>query len=299
MAAQEQWVDVAGRRVKLSHLDKVLYPAAGVTKGEMVHYYSQVSGAILRQLEHRPVTRIRYPEGVTGERFFEKNVPRGAPEWLHHRVLPASPGTPDEGTTLDLPFLDDLPSLVWAANQGAIELHTPQWRVGPRGGIHPPDRLVVDLDPGPGAGLDECARAAHVVADRLAADGLERTVPVTSGSKGMQLYAPLDGRRDAMAVHGYAKALAEELAVAHRDLLVASQKRTLRPGKVLLDWSQNHPAKTTITPYSLRGRDLPSVAAPRTWDEVGPGMTQLAPDDVLARLDELGDLMQEPAARDR
>jgi bifunctional non-homologous end joining protein LigD len=291
MPPAEQWVEVEGRRVKLSHLDKVLYPATGFTKGEMVHYYSQVAPVILRQLEHRPVTRIRYPEGVAAERFFEKNVPRGAPDWLHHRVLPASPGTDDEGTSLDLPFLDDLPSLVWAANQGAIELHTPQWRVEPRGAIRSPDRLVIDLDPGPGAGLDECARAARIVADRLAADGLAETLPVTSGSKGMQLYAPLDGSRDAVAVHGYARELADELAAAHRELLVSSQKKTLRPGKVLLDWSQNHPAKTTITPYSLRGRDRPAVAAPRSWDEVGPGMTQLGPDEVVTRLGDLGDLM--------
>ncbi|MCV2393797.1 non-homologous end-joining DNA ligase [Actinotalea sp. M2MS4P-6] len=293
--AEEQWVDVEGRRVRLSNLSKVLWPATGTTKGEMLHYYSQVAPAILRQLADRPVTRVRYPDGVEAERFFEKNVPAGTPDWVRHHALPASPGAPDdpgtEGTVVDLPVLDGLPALIWVANLGAVELHTPQWRVGPRGGVHPPDRLVVDLDPGPGAGLADCARAAHLIADRLATDGLDQTVPVTSGSKGMQLYATLDGRRSAADVHGYAKDLARELARAHPDLLVADQKRTLRPGKVLLDWSQNHPAKTTITPYSMRGREHPTVAAPRTWDEVGPGLRQLEWDEVLDRLADVGDLM--------
>ena len=285
------WVEVEGRRVRLTHLDRVLYPSTGFTKAEMVDYYSRVATALLPQLRDRPVTRIRFTEGVDGEKFFEKNTPRGAPSWLRHQTLPASPGADDEGTTLDLPFLDDLPSLVWAANQGAVELHTPQWRVGPRGGVRRPDRLVIDLDPGPPAGLDECAHVAHLVADRLAQDGLTTTFPVTSGSKGMQLYAPLNGRRTAMEVRQYARDVAHELAAQHPQQLLANMKRDLRPGKVLLDWSQNHPAKTTVTPYSLRGRDKPAVACPRAWDEVGPGMVQLGPDEVLRRLETDGDLL--------
>ena len=290
MTPEEQWVQVEGRKVKLSNLDRVLYPT-GFTKGEMITYYTQVAPALLAQLRDRPVTRIRFPEGVGGERFFEKNTPRGAPEWVRHRPLPASPGSEDEGTIVDFPFLDDLPGLVWAANQGAIELHTPQWRVGPRGRVHHPDRLVIDLDPGPPAGLDVCAPVAHLVAARLAEDGLGSTFPVTSGSKGMQLYAPLDGRRTAMQVRDYARAIAHELAAAHPKQLVANMTKALRPGKVLLDWSQNNPAKTTVTPYSLRGRDKPAVAAPRHWDEVTPDMIQLGPDDVIARLKQDGDLL--------
>ena len=290
MTPKEQWVQVEGRKVKLSNLDRVLYPT-GFTKGEMIAYYTQVAPALLAQLRDRPVTRIRFPEGVGGERFFEKNIPRGAPEWVRHRPLPASPGSDDEGTIVDYPYLDDLPGLVWAANQGAIELHTPQWRVGPRGKVHNPDRLVIDLDPGPPAGLDVCAPVAHLVAARLSEDGLPTTYPVTSGSKGMQLYAPLDGRRTAMQVRDYARTIAHELAAAHPKQLVANMTRTLRPGKVLLDWSQNNPAKTTVTPYSLRGRDRPAVAAPRHWDEVAPDMVQLGPDDVVARLAQDGDLL--------
>lgn len=286
-----QWVQIDGRRVRLTHLDRVLYPSTGYTKAEMIQYYTQVAPALLAQLQDRPVTRIRFPEGVDGERFFEKNTPRGAPDWLRHQVLHASPGTSDEGTTVDFPFIDDLAGLVWAANQGAVELHTPQWRVGPRGGLRRPDRLVIDLDPGPPAGLDACVPVARLVAARLADDGLGTTVPVTSGSKGMQLYAPLDGRRTAVDVRDYVKGVAEELAAAHPDLVLSTMRRALRPGKVLLDWSQNHPAKTTITPYSLRGRERPAVAAPRRWDEVTEGMTQLGPDEVVDRLAADGDLL--------
>lgn len=289
-SGEVQWVEVEGRRVRLTNLDRVVYPD-GMTKAEVIAYYTAVAPAILRQLKDRPVTRIRWPEGVGGQKFFEKNVPAGAPDWLRHRELPASPGTDDEGTIVDLPFLDDLPGLVWAANQSALELHTPQWRVDRAGRIANPDRLVVDLDPGPPAGLDECAQVARLVADRLAEDGLTTTYPVTSGSKGMQLYAPLDGSLTAMQVREYARNLAEELA-ARTPLVLSTQKRVLRPGKVLIDWSQNHPAKTTITPYSLRGRERAAVAAPRRWDEVGPGMSHLTPPEVVRRLEEDGDLLE-------
>ncbi len=286
----EQWVQVEGRTVRLTNLDRVLYPT-GFTKAELIAYYTAVAPALLRQLRNRPVTRIRFPEGVSGERFFEKNLPKGPPEWVRHQEVAASPGTGDQGTILDFPFLEDLASLVWSANQSAIELHTPQWTVQPDGTLHHPDRLVVDLDPGPPAGLDECARVAHLVAARLAEDGLGTTFPVTSGSKGMQLYAPLDGTLTAMQVREYARTIALELAARQPELILANMKRALRPGKVLLDWSQNHPAKTTVTPYSLRGKDRPAVAAPRRWDEVTEGMVQLTPDEVVDRLRAEGDLL--------
>jgi bifunctional non-homologous end joining protein LigD len=276
-------LDVDGTPVRVTHLDKVLYPATGTTKAEVIAYVLAVAPALLRQLDGRPVTRMRWPHGTGAARFVEKNTPKGAPPWLRHRVLPASPGD-DEGTTLDLPFLDELRGLVWAANAAALELHTPQWRVGPRGAVHDPDRLVVDLDPGPGAGLEECAEVAHLVAERLAADGLTHTVPVTSGSKGLQLYAPFDAPRPAAQVRDLAHRLAADLARARPDLVVAVMRRDLRGGKVLIDWSQNHPAKTTITPYSLRGGPAPFVAAPRRWEEIGPGLTHLTPADVVDRL---------------
>jgi bifunctional non-homologous end joining protein LigD len=289
MSPDRQVVDVGGRKVRVSHLDKVLYPSTGTTKAEVMDYLVRVGPALLAQLRDRPVTRIRWPDGVEGGKFFEKNVPRGAPDWLRHRVLRAAPGADDEGAELDLPFLDDLAGLMWAANSGALELHTPQWTVGPRGAVRRPDRLVVDLDPGPPAGLDACAKVAHLVADRLRADGLEHSVPVTSGSKGMQLYAPLPRRRTVLEVRQYARDVAFELAAAHPTLVVAVMRKELRGGKVLIDWSQNHPAKTTITPYSLRGRPVPHVAAPRWWDEIGPGLAQLGPTEVADRLERDGD----------
>ncbi|GEL93565.1 non-homologous end-joining DNA ligase [Cellulomonas composti] len=292
MTPERQVVDVGGRQVRVSHLDKVMYPTTGTTKAEVIDYLVRVSSALLAQLHERPVTRIRWPDGVAGEQFFEKNVPRGAPSWVRHLDLPASPDE-EAGTRLDLPFLDDLAALVWAANAGALELHTPQWTVGRRGKVRPPDRLVVDLDPGPPAGLDECAAVAHLVADRLRTDGFDEVVPVTSGSKGLQLYAPLPagrGVRDRVGdVREYARTLARSLAADHPRLVVAVMRKDLRSGKVLLDWSQNHLAKTTITPYSLRGRELPRVAAPRWWDEIGPGLQQLSPDEVARRLVERGD----------
>ncbi|WP_421741484.1 non-homologous end-joining DNA ligase [Cellulomonas sp.] len=289
MTPERQMVDVEGRQVRVSHLEKVMYPSTGMTKAEVMNYLVQVAPAILPQLKDRPVTRIRWPGGVGGEKFFEKNTPRGAPDWIRRQTLRAAPGAEDEGAELELPFLDDLAGLVWAANQGALELHTPQWRVGPRGKIHKPDRLVVDLDPGAPAGLAECATVAHLVADRLRQDGLGTTVPVTSGSKGMQLYAPLPGTQTVLEVRQYARDIAYEIAAAHSGLVVAVMKKDIRGGKVLIDWSQNHPAKTTITPYSLRGREAPHVAAPRWWDEIGPGLEQLTPDEVAGRLAELGD----------
>ena len=289
MTPERQMVDVEGRQVRVSHLEKVMYPSTGMTKAEVMNYLVAVAPAMLPQLRDRPVTRIRWPDGVSGEKFFEKNTPRGAPDWVRRQTLRAAPGAEDEGAELELPFLDDLAALVWAANQGALELHTPQWRVGPRGKIHKPDRLVVDLDPGAPAGLKECAAVAHLVADRLRQDGLDTTVPVTSGSKGMQLYAPLPGNQTVMEIRQYARDVAYEIAAALPGQVVAIMKKDLRGGKVLIDWSQNHPAKTTITPYSLRGRDVPHVAAPRWWDEVGPGLQQLTPDEVAPRLAERGD----------
>jgi bifunctional non-homologous end joining protein LigD len=217
-------------------------------------------------------------------------VPRGMPTWVRHLTLSASPGADDEGTVLDLPFIDDLAGIVWLGNSSALELHTPQWRVGPRGAVKNPDRLVIDLDPGPPATLEQCVPVAHVVAERLAQDGLT-TVPVTSGSKGMQLYADLGGKLTVMEVWQYAHDLGYELAKAHPGEIVANMKKDLRRGKVLLDWSQNHPAKTTVTPYSLRAREHATVAAPRRWDEIEPGLRQLTCAEMLKRVETDGDLM--------
>jgi len=272
-------------------------------KGEVLHYVAAVSAVLLPHLADRPLSRMRWPDGVEGPMFVEKNAPGGTPPWVRLVTLPV-PGSNSGRETIDYPVVDGLPTLIWLANLAALELHAPQWTVGPprRSGsaVHGPDRLVIDLDPGAPAGLAQCAQVALAVRDRLADDGLQGYC-VTSGSKGMQLYAPVSGRQDAEVVHGYARRLAERLERELPRLVTSRMTKSLRPGKVLLDWSQNHPAKTTISPYSLRGRPQPWVAAPRSWAEVEAGaaagsgdagaLRQLRYDEVLARLDADGDLV--------
>ena len=279
-----QSVSVAGRTLKVTNLDKVLYPSTGTTKGEVLTYYVTHADQILPELAGRPVTRIRWPEGVEKTHFFEKNLPSGAPDWLPRVTVP-TPGSSRGHSHLTFPLVTDLAALVYLVNLGSLELHVPQWRVDDEGEPQLPDRLVVDLDPGPGTGLAECARVAVMVRERLDAVGL-RTRPVTSGSKGMQLYADLEGARTADEVSAVAKALAEQLAAEHPDLVTAKMAKVVRPGRVFLDWSQNNGAKTTICPWSLRGQERPQVALPRDWDEVDAAaadeleLTQLTLDEV-------------------
>lgn len=261
-----QSVQVAGRTLRVSSLDKVLYPATGTTKGEVLDYYVRVADRLLPELAGRPVTRIRWPHGVGGQSFFEKNLPSGAPDWLP-RVRVAGHGSRSGRTQVTYPLVNDLAALVYLVNLGSLELHVPQWRVDRDGTPLAPDRLVIDLDPGPGAGLTECATVALLVRERLDGAGLTARA-VTSGSKGMQLYAELDGVRSAHEVSAVAKALAQQLTERHPDLVLWQMTKARRAGKVFLDWSQNNAAKTTICPFSLRGRDQPAVASPRSWDEV-------------------------------
>jgi bifunctional non-homologous end joining protein LigD len=282
----EQFVEVEGRTLRLRNLDKVLYPSTGTTKGEVLHYLTAVSHVLLPHLKDRPATRKRWPDGVTGGTFFEKNVPQGAPEWLR-RVTLQSPGSTKDREEVTYPLIDDVAGLIWAANLASLELHVPQWRVGPRGAMRDPDLLVIDHDPGPPAGLAECAEVALVVRERLTADGLD-SYPVTSGGKGMQLYAAVSGRQDATTVREFAHRLAESLEREMPKLVVSRMTKVLRRDKVLLDWSQNHSAKTTICPFSPRGRERPTVAAPRDWSELDdPGsLRQLEFGDVLERLED-------------
>jgi len=290
-AGNEQVVQVEGHRLVLRNLDKVLYPATGTTKGEVLHYVASIAPTMLPHLRDRPMTRMRWPDGADGPMFVEKNLPRGTPSWVRTVRLPV-PGSAADRETIDYPIVDDLATLIWATNLAALELHVPQWTVGPRGAVHAPDRLVIDLDPGAPAGLPECAQVARAVRERLADDGLQ-AFAVTSGSKGMQLYAAISGRQDADAAREYARWLAEALERQLPRLVVSRMTKSLRPGKVLVDWSQNHPAKTTIAPYSLRGRDSPWVAAPRGWDELedgaAKGLRQLTADEVLTRIGDGGD----------
>ena len=287
---------IDGHRLKLSKLDKVMYPETGLSKQGVIDYYTAVADVLLPQLRDRVVTRIRYPEGIGGERFFEKNAPRYMPEWIRQFTISASPGTGKAAKQVRYPVIDDLAGLLWMANQAALELHTPQWHVGPRGGVRTPDRLVIDLDPGEGVGLDACARIAHLVADRLSEDGLT-TIPLTSGSKGIHLYAAVDGRRPALSVHAYVQKIARELAARYPERVVAVTGKDERAGKVMIDWSQNHPARSTATPYTLRGKAAPTVAAPRHWEEITEGLTQLSPEEIVSRLEKDGDLMAQAGFR--
>jgi bifunctional non-homologous end joining protein LigD len=279
-------VVVDGQTLELSNLDKVLYPAAGFTKGEVIDYYTRMASTLIPHLADRPLTRIRYPNGVDRAGFFEKNVPGGLPSWVRHETLP-SPGSTVGRETIDYVVVDGLASLVWLANLAALELHVPQWKVGSDG----PDLIVVDLDPGPSVGLAQCAEVALLLQARMAVDGIE-VLPKTSGKKGMQLMAPIAGTQSSEVVSGYAQRIAQELERAHPKLVVSRMAKALRPGKIFIDWSQNAAAKTTVAPYSLRAEAFPSVSTPLTWDEVeASSVRQFRSEEVLARLEEHGDLL--------
>jgi bifunctional non-homologous end joining protein LigD len=290
-------VEVDGRTMTLVNLEKVMYPRTGTTKGEVLNYYAQVAPVMLPHLADRAVTRIRWPHGTGDKSFFEKNAPSGTPSWVRTVSVPTSGSRTQSGEEGEIrfPIIDSLGTLAWLVNLASLELHVHQWTVTRTGRPKNPNRLVIDLDPGDPAGLGECSQVALLVRDRLAADGLE-CVPVTSGSKGLHLYAGLDGRRTHAEVRDYAKAIAEELESEHSKLVLSQMTKARRGGKVFLDWSQNTGAKTTISPYSLRGREQPTVAAPRTWDEVEAGaddplaLEQLRFEEVLERVQEQGDL---------
>jgi bifunctional non-homologous end joining protein LigD len=278
-------VEVEGRHLDLSNLDKVLYPQVGFTKGEVIDYYTRISPVLLPHLDGRPLTRIRFPNGVEGNSFFEKNAPAGTPDWVRTVRLPV-PGSSRGRETIDFIVVEELATLVWLANLASLELHTPQWRVSADGEVLNPDLLVIDLDPGPPAALPECYEVAMLVRDRLADDGLE-TTPKTSGRKGMQLTAELSGEETADEISAYVKDVAEELARLRPDLIVARMAKQLRPGKIFIDWSQNNAFKTTVAPYSLRAGALPTVSAPLTWEEVADGtltIADLTPAVVLSRI---------------
>ncbi|MEZ3158185.1 ATP-dependent DNA ligase [Microbacterium sp. BWR-S6Y] len=281
----EQTVRIGGRRLRLSNLDKVLYPETGTTKGEVIDYYSRIAPLLLPHIADRPLTRKRWPDGVgtttaPGEPFFAKALEPGAPAWVRRFPIDHSSGAKD------YPVVDDLPSLVYLAQVASLELHVPQWRFSSEGARHNPDRLVLDLDPGPGVGLAECAEVARWARVILRDMGLD-PLPVTSGSKGIHLYARLDGRSSSEAASAVAKELARAIEADHPDLVVSQMAKAARPGKVFIDWSQNNGSKTTIAPYSLRGRPQPFVAAPRTWAELDdPGLRHLLFTEVLARPDD-------------
>ncbi|KAF4405519.1 MULTISPECIES: non-homologous end-joining DNA ligase [Streptomyces] len=276
--------EVEGRRLALSNLDKVLYPS-GFTKAEVLHYYATVADALLPHLHDRPLSLLRYPDGVAGEHFFAKNVPPGAPAWVKTADVPRS-----EEKTARQVLVDDLPTLMWVANL-VTELHTPQWRASAPALA---DRLVFDLDPGAPADIVQCCAVAGWLRERLAEDGLT-AYGKTSGSKGLHLYVPIGPPAPSREVTSYAKALAVEASRALPDLVLHRMTRSLRPGKVFVDFSQNAAAKTTAAPYTLRARDTPAVSAPVTWDEIGacddPEQLAVRAPDMPERLAAHGDLL--------
>jgi bifunctional non-homologous end joining protein LigD len=247
-------VEVGGHRLQLTNLDKVLYPETGTTKADVLGYYAAVAEWMLPHVEGRPATRKRWVNGVEGPVFFEKNLPDSAPDWVSRHEIEHK----DHANVY--PMVNDLATLTWLAQVAALEVHVPQWRFGPRGARRNPDRLVLDLDPGEGVGLAECVAVARELRPIVEGMGLE-LVPVTSGSKGVHLYARLDGRQTSEQVSDVAHELARALEADHPDLVLSTMGRADRRGKVLLDWSQNNGNKTTVAPYSLRGRSRPTVAA--------------------------------------
>ena len=288
-------VTVDGRELTLSNLTKVLYPEVGFAKGQILDYYTRIAPLLLPHLRNRPITFKRYPNGVDGMFFFEKNAPKHRPDWFRTVTL-ASPGSTRGTETIAYGLIDDLPGLVWAANLAVLEFHTPMWRVDEDGLQLNPDLLVFDLDPGAPSDIVQCCEVALLVRDVLAEAGLV-AYPKTSGSKGMQLYVGLDGTRPVEDVHGSAKKLAQRLEKERPELVVHNMKKELRGGKVLVDWSQNSAAKTTISVYSLRARAQPTVSTPISWEEVqacldarDPSQLVFTSDMVLERVAAQGDL---------
>ncbi|MFD3524419.1 non-homologous end-joining DNA ligase [Streptomyces sp. NPDC058653] len=276
--------EVEGRRIALSNLEKVLYPATGTTKGEVLHYCATVAGALLTHLAGRPVSFLRFPDGPAGQRFFTKNPPPGAPSWVRTARVPRSADQIAEQV-----LVEDLATLMWAANL-VVEFHTPQWRVE---GPALADRIVFDLDPGEPATVVDCCEAALWLRDRMAADGLGAYAK-TSGSKGLHLLVPLEPT-PSPEVSAYAKSLAVEAQSELPELVVHRMARALRPGKVFVDHSQNSAAKTTAAPYTVRARTEPTVSTPVSWEEVAdcsaPEDLVFRVGDIAARLERYGDLL--------
>ncbi|GED96094.1 ATP-dependent DNA ligase [Gordonia crocea] len=277
-------IDVDGRAISVTNLDKVLYPATGTRKFEVIDYYTRVAESMLPHLRDRIVTRKRWPSGVDAAPFFEKNLPAGSPDWLDRHTVGHSQ------RAIVYPVVNSRAALVWMAQMAALELHVPQWRI-PDDGPEKANRIIFDLDPGPDVPLTQCAQVALLIRDVLADAGLT-CWPVTSGGKGIHVYARIDPPVTPRSARTVAHELADGLAAAHPESITASMTKSVRDSRVFLDWSQNSGSKTTLAPYSLRGRERPWVAAPRTWAELADaGLRQLTFDEVLERVDTDGDLL--------
>ncbi|MHA3019539.1 ATP-dependent DNA ligase [Mycobacterium sp. BMJ-28] len=272
-------------RVKLTNPDKVLYPATGTTKAEVFEYYLAVAEAMLPHIAGRPVTRKRWPNGVDQPEFFEKQLASSAPDWLQRGSV-----THRSGTTT-YPVIDTREGLAWIAQQASLEVHVPQWRFGTDGTPGPATRIVFDLDPGADVTFRQLCEVAHEVKGYVEDIGLT-AYPLTSGSKGVHLYVPLAEPISSQGASVLAKRIALALEKSMPKQVTATMTKSVRDGKVFVDWSQNSAAKTTIAPYSMRGRDEPMVAAPRTWEEIeSSDLRHLRFDEVLERVERDGDLL--------
>lgn len=285
-----------GHRVRITHPSKEMYPLTGTTKSDVVDYLEAIAEHLLRHAADRAATRKRWVDGVgtvehPGESFFHKNLDDGAPSWIPARTIK------HEDHSNRYPLLNSVAVLAWYAQHGTLEFHVPQWRFGRHGKHLPPDRVVFDLDPGPEIELAQCVEVAFLLKEALTQRGLE-TVPVTSGSKGIHLYGALDGSLTADEATQLAHDVARELEGAHDELITATMTKSQRHGRVFLDWSQNRATKSTIAPYSLRGKVRPWVACPRTWEELGAsGIEQVEYQEVLDLVRRRGDQLAPLAAR--
>jgi bifunctional non-homologous end joining protein LigD len=289
LAGSVSEVEIQGKRLKLSNLDKVLYPGVGFTKAQVIDYYARIAPAMLRHLRGRPLTMKRYPEGVRGFFFYEKNCPTHRPDW----VKTAPIWSESNQRWLQYCLVEDLATLVWAANLADLELHT---SLSLAKNIERPTMMVFDLDPGAPADILQCTRVALWLRAILDNFGLEAYAK-TSGSKGLQVYVPLNSRTTYGQTKPFAHELAKLLVVQHPDLVVSDMKKTLRVGKVLVDWSQNDQHKTTVCVYSLRARERPTVSTPVTWEELERahrkqdlGLLVFEPGQVIERYQIMGDL---------
>jgi bifunctional non-homologous end joining protein LigD len=284
-------LEVEGRKIPVSNLNKVLYPETGFTKGDVINYYIRIAPVLLPHIKNRALTLKRYPNGVNGFFFYEKNCPAHRPPW----VKTAPIWSEGNNRIMDYCLANDLPTLVWAANLADLELHT---SLACSKKPDQPAVLVFDLDPGPPADIVKCCQVGLWLRDILAADGLQ-SYPKTSGSKGLQVYAPLNTKASFDQTKNYARNLAEQLTREHPQDVVFKMLKALRKNKVLVDWSQNDEHKTTVSVYSLRAKQRPTVSTPVTWDEVGkclaakdPELLVFTSDQVLERVQQLGDLFE-------
>ena len=281
-------IDVAGTRMTVSNLDKVLYPAVGFTKGQVIDYYTRIARDLLPHLKNRPITLKRYPDGVTGFFFYEKQCPAHRPKWVKTATVPRG-----RGGNIHYCMMNDLPALVWAANLADLELHTFLHNAP---AISRPTAIAFDLDPGPPADIVQCCQVGLWVKTLFDGLGL-KSFPKTSGSKGLQVYVPLNTPVSYEQTKPFAHAVAQVLESQFPDLVVSKMLKSLRVGKVLVDWSQNDEHKTTVNVYSLRAKERPTVSTPVTWEEVETTLKKKKPElltfdseAVLKRVEQLGDL---------